>query len=783
MYHFVARFLADSRYLQAAVAFVAGLVYLTAVPNSWALDDAVVIKDNTFTKRGWAGIDSLLQTDAFYGVYGEDIQSVAGGRWRPLTPVMFAVEASLFGKKQTAVNRQPVRDKVGVEVIDMDPNGSLPRIMHLINVILYSVLSVFIFRFLLLIFTIKDNKNIEKNRLIALITSLLFAVHPLHTEAVANIKGRDEIMALMGAILAATWLLRGWQRQQQGGSVWGWVAGASIAWLLGLMAKESIIPFLAVIPLIFWVFTSARIAQIARWSAPLFLVFGLFWGIRAGVLSNSAFSPVAADEMLNNPFLVINPALPLEPFAQGSTVQRIKGEDVSLYQKIPYTNQLATTIYTLGIYLKLFIAPINLTSDYYPRHIAIMNWKDWQVWLALLANGGLLMWGIWGIRRKNLAAFGILSYFLLLSIVSNIFFPIGTNMAERFMFAPSFGLCLALGVWLEPFLTNAKASLFAKNIAFGALVAIVLMWGARTAWRNRDWKDNLTLFSHDIALSAGSAKLQMDLGTAQLRAIQELSQQTNMQTAGLLPAEQEAVLQQADAEAIALLDAARPHLEEALRIHPAYADAWYSYGYSWYLQAGLSNAGPMQKIPLFSTALMAYEEAIRLGGDRSMYRLGAANSYRDLGKLMGQTLHNPDAAIAMLSKAAGLNAEDADIHLFLGVAYAEKGQLTEAIKSTEKSLAIRPHYREATENLAAACQLVAAQTQDVPMLKRAETLLLEVERQNGELSDTNPGKESIEIRTYDLLQKNYGLQNNSQKQAEYRDKILKINPKAFDPVQ
>lgn len=782
MYLFLSRFLADVRYLQAAVAFVAGLVYLTAVPNSWAIDDAMVIQDNRFTRRGLAGIDSLLQTDALYGIYGQDIQAVAGGRWRPLTPVMFALEASLFGKTQTDANRQPVRDQAGREVIDMDPNGALPRIMHLINVILYSVLSVLIFKFILLIFTIKDSINFANNRWIALIASLLFAVHPLHTEAVANIKGRDEIMALMGAVLAATWLLRGWQRQQAGQTSLGWVAGACGAWLLGLMAKESVIPFLAVIPLIFWCFTPARLPQIARWTAPLLLVFGLFWGVRAGVLNHPFAPPAGAQEMLNDPFLVLNPALPLEPFTQASPIQRIKNIEFPFFQKIPYQDQLATTIYTLGLYLKLFLAPIDLTCDYYPRHIAIMGWKDWQVWLALLANGGLLGWAIWGIRRRSTAAFGILSYFLLLSIVSNVFFPIGTNMAERFMFAPSLGLCIAIAAWLAPLLTHAQSSYFAKNAALAVLAAAVLAWGGRTAWRNRDWKDNLTLFAHDIRQSAGSAKLQMDLGTAQLKEIQQLSQRVSAQ-AGLLPAEQEAALQQADAEAMALLEAARPHLEEALRIHPAYADAWYSYGYAWYLQAGLSHAGPLQKIPLLSTALMAYEEAIRLRGEHPMYRLGAANCYRELGKLMGQTLHNPDAAIAMLSKAAGLSPEDADIHVLLGVAYAEKGMFSEAIASTEKSLSIRPHFREATENLAAACQLLAAQTNDLALLKRAETLLLEVVDQNGKIPDTHPEKERMEIRTYDLLQKNYGLQKNSQQQAAYRTKILKINPKAFDAAQ
>ena len=156
------------------------LLYSNTITHDYALDDSIVILENEFTKQGISGISDILNYDTFVGFFGKKKDLVAGGRYRPMSLVTFALEWQFFGQN--------------------------PTISHFINILMYGLTGVVLYLLMLLMF-----KNIRpplEAYFIAIATTILFLTHPIHTEAVANIKGRDEIMALLGSLTTLYWAFK-----------------------------------------------------------------------------------------------------------------------------------------------------------------------------------------------------------------------------------------------------------------------------------------------------------------------------------------------------------------------------------------------------------------------------------------------------------------------------------------------------------------------------------------------------------------------------------------------
>ena len=77
------------------------LTYANTLGHQYVLDDAILITDNSLTQKGVAGISEIFKHDTFYGFFKTDGKAnlVSGGRYRPLSQVLFAIEHSAFGTK------------------------------------------------------------------------------------------------------------------------------------------------------------------------------------------------------------------------------------------------------------------------------------------------------------------------------------------------------------------------------------------------------------------------------------------------------------------------------------------------------------------------------------------------------------------------------------------------------------------------------------------------------------------------------------------------------------
>lgn len=440
--------------LQTGLIFAfAFLLYANTLSHDFVLDDAIVITGNVHTQKGIQGIPGILSTDAFTAFFDAAGKKslVVGGRYRPLTLVLFAVIYQMVGAK--------------------------PFLFHLVTVLMFALTCAVFYRTLRRMLRVNFGDGYAA--MLAWMAAVLFAAHPIHTEVVANIKGCDEIATLLFS-LGAMWLV--FKAYDTGKQLWS--ALAALSFFLACLSKENAVTFLVVIPLALYFFRPASRAQAVVLSAPLIGAFVVFFVIRMQILDWQFGKPPM--ELMNNPYL------------------KIQGD-----QWVPYSagEKLATIFYTLGKYVWLLIFPHPLTHDYYPKSIPMQTFASPAALLSVAVYAGLAYWAIKGLKKKDPISFGVFLYLLTLSIVANFVFPVGTNMGERFVFMPSAGFCLAVSALLLRLGSNNNLSL-----PLGLLGVLTVLYSGKTVVRNMAWATNEKLFFTDVSTSDNSAKIHNACG-------------------------------------------------------------------------------------------------------------------------------------------------------------------------------------------------------------------------------------------------------------------------------
>jgi tetratricopeptide (TPR) repeat protein len=576
-----------TKYKYAIIFGLALILYGNTLTNGFVLDDSIVITENDFTKKGFSGIWEILTTDSFHGFFkdGNKKNLVSGGRYRPLSVVLFAAEYEIFGKSAFWG--------------------------HFFNILWFGLLCAVILRTLTLLF-----KNLPQGDVLALVATLLFTAHSVHTEAVANIKGRDEILSLLFSFGALYFTLLCHDEKKN-----LYLIYAGISMFLGLLSKEITITFLAVIPLALYLFRYETVSTIIKSSVAILIPSAIFLIIRQSILGNSLGEE--STELMNNPFLKWN------------------GE-----RYLPFTSseRLATIMYTWLIYLKLLIWPAVLTHDYYPKHIELMQLGDWKVMVSFLIHLSLVLIAFIGFKKNKVISFGILMYFMTFSIISNLFFPIGTFMAERFLFTPSAAFSVLSGFMI------IKAEQKSKWLSVALFGFFFLFFSIKTVERNPVWKDNHTLFLTDVKYSPNSAKLLNAAAGSTIDLYKEEKDQ-NIKNK--------------------MMDEAIGYLNRALQIHPTFSGAELLAGNALFFKNDLQGAADKYRKILSSSP-----------GDKNAKK-NLAFTLRAMGKYAGETLNDLDKAMTCLKESFELEPEDLETARLLAVAHGMKGNHDEVIKLLE----------------------------------------------------------------------------------------------------
>lgn len=588
----VASFFQRQRLHQVILFCFAIALYANTLSHGFILDDSIVITANKFTTQGLAGWGDIFSTDAFYGFYGKNIEhvQVAGGRYRPLSIALFALVWQFAGESSFA--------------------------FHLMTILLFGLTCVVVYNAARSLLQVKFGN--EKAGMLALSAGLLFAAHPVHTEVANNIKCADELLCLLLSLLALQLSLRAFDTGRKG---LAWATGG--VFFLACLAKENAVAFTAVIPLAFLFFRERKgdfWNRLMRASAPVWVFFLAFFVLR-GLVLGWKFG-AAPMELINNPFI---------KFENGQWLHYSAGE------------KFASIIYILGKYLWLLLFPHPLSSDYYPRQIELMNFSNPWVWISLAVYTYIIWHVVSGfLKGKNdPLRFGALFFLLTIFLVSNILFPIGTNLAERFLFMPSFGFCLALAFVLFEWLP-AKTPL-----KFAILGVLLLFYSAKTLSRNPDYASNLKLFLQDAKVSPNSAKLRGGCGTLLC---------------------QQAMSEKDPAKKTSLVRDAIQHLNRAIEIHPTYLEAHQMRGNAYFLLGD------------FEAAVRDYRVSYQRNPAMPDLANNLALALREAAKKMMQQNENPGKVIQNLLESNKIYGKDTETIRLLASVYAAIGNQAEAAK-------------------------------------------------------------------------------------------------------
>jgi tetratricopeptide (TPR) repeat protein len=303
----------------------------------------------------------------------------------------------------------------------------------------------------------------------AILTALLFAVHPVHVEAVANVAGRAELLAA-GFALAA-WLAH--RRHQR--------LLAPLLYLMAVLSKEGAV--LAPVLFVLDDLVRRRDGERPPWVpyAGYAAVLAIALGLRAMALGGLRGAEDAV--FMDNPAAFAGPAV-----------------------------RVGTALWVMTKDLFLLVWPRHLVSDYSVDAIPLLrSWSDPRLLAGVAVLAALVTLGVWGWRRSRPLLLGIGIFTLFLLPASNVLFPTGTLMAERLLYLPSFAVCLIAGH------LGADLARRGKPALVGAVAAAALLLGlgaARTWTRLPAWSDNATLALTDVKLQPRSAKLQAGAGIA-----------------------------------------------------------------------------------------------------------------------------------------------------------------------------------------------------------------------------------------------------------------------------
>ena len=382
--------------LYAVVASCAFLIYVGALWNGFALDDRAIILQNPH----------VAAPSGLWRVFVESYwrPEVGGHLYRPLAIVTYALDALVDGAPW----------------------------FHFVNLLWHAAASVAVAALARRLLGVAAG----------LAAGLVFAAHPVHVEAVANVVGRAELMVGLFSVLA---VYAGLWRQS--------IAWSTAALALGLLSKENA----AAIPAIIacgWLVGIGRpprrklAAFVAAWAVIGAGYAAVRWAVLHG---HTGFHEVA-------------------PVFSGAGPVPVR----------------LTAIAALADIGRLLIFPLTLRVDYSPAERTLVTSPldgRFLIGLACLAIWGVLLGRAWR-RRRRVEALGLAWIAIAYLPVANLLFPSGVLVAERTLYAPSIGLALALGAWL------ARLELRRAALVAGLLL---LAGGVRSAVRVPVWHDDLSV--------------------------------------------------------------------------------------------------------------------------------------------------------------------------------------------------------------------------------------------------------------------------------------------------
>ncbi|WP_266367877.1 tetratricopeptide repeat protein [Tellurirhabdus rosea] len=482
-------------------------LYINTFNHGLALDDIAAITQNLFVQKGIEGIPDLLRTEFWH------FSNISLGYYRPLALITFALEKEFFNAD--------------------------PHLSHIINAVLYGLTGFFLVLLL--------QKWLPGRTVFTALIALLFMAHPIHTEVVANIKSRDEMLSFLFMTLV---LYSHWRYLETKDR--SWIVMAAVWMYLTYLSKESSLVGLGLIAIMQYTFARRSIWESVLSIWPYLLVTALFfWQKKIMIGTLSGAPPV---DWANYPY----------------ALEKTK---------------FLTTFKFFAHYLRLLVVPYHLSYDYSYNVIPSGRPGDWLTLAGLASFVGLAWLAIRGFFRRTVWGFGLAWMFIAMTPGLGFVLLRGGILAERFLYSPVLGFVIAALAGLD-LLLKTRLNLSDElpvmkryGVLVGLSVVVTALFSFRTITRNEDWKDNFTLFNSGLEYADNSCQVHRHVANEWINKCQEEKNPGRKRE---------------------YFNKAVYHLRRSTEIYPNFGEAYFSLAYAY-----------QKLIPNRDSAIYFYKQTIR----------------------------------------------------------------------------------------------------------------------------------------------------------------------------
>lgn len=504
-----------SPYFPVLIAVISIGLYANTFNNDYTFNDQLVTNNHSLTSQGISAIPEILNSYYYQDEMGYQYD------YRPITHISFAIEHQFFNESATT--------------------------SHIINVLLYALLAIFIYYL-----SLQITKN---DKIWALLITLFFVFLPNHTEVVASIKSRDEILALLFGVLSLLTIIKATKSNEIGFKVLFFTLSILFFWG-SVFSKLSGVPLLIYVPVFFFFYSQLSFIHIIyafygsitvskqlfnNTNEEILFIVGLniavliiyliqllkasMIGVKVGLKAKKKFFFLKFMLVLFIGFVLM---FKFNSFgiqkilnANSSVVEIITENDTNkefsrpiLFHENPLIDnwdlehRLATATYSTAFYLKKLLIPYPMLFYYGYKKIEIVNFSSIKFYISLfilVLYGICILIGLY--YNKKVIALGMLFFLFFIAAYSNFLTPIAGIVGDRLSFFASLGIAIVLG---------SVAYLFIKKIGFKGVMlfvfALFMVYASLIFKRNFEWKNNETLFSHDIQHLKHSAVANSMLG-------------------------------------------------------------------------------------------------------------------------------------------------------------------------------------------------------------------------------------------------------------------------------
>jgi tetratricopeptide (TPR) repeat protein len=602
---------------------VAVITFLNSLDNTFVYDDVFTITNNYFI-RDWGNFSDLFTSNYFNGS-GE-------ATYRPVVTLSYFIDYSIWR---------------------LNPLG-----FHLVNILLHITCAALVY--MLLSIVVKDGT-------VSFLAGILFASHPILTEAVNAVSYREDLLAAVFFLVSLLSFIQATCRDPHH-KIRNLLYPISLfSYLLALCSKEMAITLPFIIVLFDWVFGGT--GRVKKNAVKFYLGFMLISGFYLFLRFVWFHNPVEKQLMYPDKSFLVN---------------------------------MLTMPKILGSYIKLLFFPISFNADYIIPHTKTPFAATFICSIAFLSAIGVITYRLFYNDSRRLFFF-VLWFFITLIPTMNVI-PIANIMAERYLYLPSIGFCAVLSYLLIGIWRKASTFILREDGSFGmqasnipnpsnsyslrlsfvfttCLILIpVVLYSLAAMKRNKSWRNQFTFWSKTIEASPDSSRAHNNLGMIYL-------QEGNTDLA--IREFQAAIAIESDPEyhhnlgmayqKKGLREDALEEYRRVLAVNPNSAITHNNMG-NIFIDKGFLDEG-----------ISKFKEAVLLKPNYydAHFNLGLAYFRKRL----------LDASLEEFKLAIHYEPDHAEAHSCLGTVYANKGLFDKAIMEIEEALRLKPNYPNAYKNL------------------------------------------------------------------------------------